>query len=81
MDNVDDEGFQGQEGAHTLLSQKASTLKDAPEQEKPLKKTENENVSLVLKKESKDSNKQGPSHQGEGGKKASLGEGDDNDDR
>jgi hypothetical protein len=62
------------------LSQKASTLKDAPEeQEKTLKKTEN--VSLVLKKESKDSNKQGTSDQEEEGKKASLGEGEDNDDR
>ncbi|CAB4033984.1 Hypothetical predicted protein [Paramuricea clavata] len=61
MDNVDDEGFDGQERAHILLSQKASTFKDAREQEKPLKKTENEKVSLVRK----DSNKQGPSHQGE----------------
>ena len=59
------------------LSQRASTFKDAREQEKPFKMTENEKVSLVRK----DSNKQGPSHQGKEGKKASLGEGEDNDDR
>ena len=55
------------------LSQRVSTFKDAAEQENPLKKAENEYISLVLKKECKDSNKQGPSDQGEEEKKTSLG--------
>jgi hypothetical protein len=44
-----------------------------------LKKAENEYISLVLKKECKDSNKQGSNDQGEVEKKTSLGKGEDTD--
>jgi hypothetical protein len=63
------------------LSQRVSTFKDSAEQESPLKKAENEYISLILKKECKDSNKQESSDQGEEEKKTSLGKGEDTDDR
>ena len=62
------------------LSQRISTFKDAPEEEQPSKKAENEYVSLVLKNGPKDGNKHGPSDQGQKEKKAPLVESEDTDD-